>query len=137
MVADPETPAKQMAWAEDQVRRHEWIWDNMPKAIRHGFEMGVKLVVGSDQLFPEVGINALPLDMAMMVELGLPPMAVIQAATARAAECIGCRDTLGTIEPGKLADLVVVDGDPLQDMQVLQQVALVIKGGKIEKNGLA
>ena len=136
MVADPKTPAKLMAWARDQVRRHEWIWDNMPKAILRGAELGVKIVVASDQLYPEVGIQALPLDMAMLVELGLPPMQVIQAATLRAAECIGCEKDLGTIEPGKLADLIAVEGDPLKDMSAMQSVALVIKDGKVEKNTL-
>ena len=62
------------------------------------------------------------------------PMQVIQAVTSRAAECIGCKDELGTLEVGKLADLIVVDGDPLKDMQSLQKVTLVIKDGQIEKN---
>jgi imidazolonepropionase-like amidohydrolase len=133
-VADPNTPADVVARARDQVRRHEWIWDNMPKAMLRAAEMGVKIGLGSDQLFPKVGIAALPLDMAMAVEIGLPPMLVIQGVTSTAAECIGCQEELGTLEPGKLADLIVVEGDPLADMTALQQVAMVIKNGQVEKN---
>jgi imidazolonepropionase-like amidohydrolase len=135
-VADPETPTAEREWAEAQVRRHEWIWDNMPRAILRAHEMGVKIVVGSDQLYPEVGIAALPLDMKMVVDIGLSPMAVIRAATSRAAECIGCQDVLGSVETHKLADLIAIDGDPLSDIAVMQNVVLVIKNGRVEKNAL-
>lgn len=135
-VADPNTPAHIAARARDQVRRHEWIWDNMPRALLRAAEMGVKIGVGSDQLYPQVGIAALPLDMALLVEIGLPPMFVIQGATSVAAECIGCQDDLGTVEVGKLADLIVVDGDPLSDITALQRVRLVIKNGQMTKNAL-
>lgn len=134
--ADPETPAQVAETARRQVQRHEWIWDNMPRAMLRGAELGVKLCLGSDQLYPEIGIAALPQDMAMSVELGLSPMYVIQAVTATAAACLGCKDELGTIEIGKLADLVAVKGDPLQDMQALQEVVLVIKDGVVEKQRL-
>ena len=73
-VADPETPVAEVEWAMAQVRRHEWIWDNMPRAILKAHDIGVNIVIGSDQLYPEVGINALPLDMKMMVDIGLPAM---------------------------------------------------------------
>lgn len=135
-VADPETPAKEREWAEAQVRRHEWIWDNMPRAILRAHELGVKIVVGSDQLYPDIGIAALPLDMDMLVNLGLPTMAVIRAATSLAAECIGCQDVLGSVEAGKLADLIAVEGDPLDDIAVMENVVLVIKNGRVEKNAL-
>jgi len=136
-VADPTTPKHILAHAKDQVRRHEWIWDSMPKAILRAARMGVKIGVGSDQLYTEIGIAALPLDMALLVEIGLSPMQVIQGATLTAAECIGCQEELGTIEPGKLADLIVVDGDPLEDITAIQKVALVIKEGHVEKNTLS
>jgi len=136
-VADPTTPKHILAHAKDQVRRHEWIWDSMPKALLRAAQMGVKIGVGSDQLYTEIGIAALPLDMALLVEIGLSPMQVIQGATLTAAECIGCQEELGTIEPGKLADLIVVDGDPLEDITAIQKVALVIKEGHVEKNTLS
>ena len=135
-VADPNTPPEVVEQAKFQVWRHKWIWDNMPKMMLRAVEMGVKIVVGSDQLYPEIGIAALPRDMEMSVDIGLPPMYVLQAATSRAAECIGCEDRLGTVEPGKTADLIAMDGDPLTEIKSLQNVSLVIKNGQVEKDAL-
>jgi len=135
-VADPKTPEHLRAAARAQVRRHEWIWENMPRALLRAAELGVKIGAGSDMIYPHVGIAALPLELASMVKIGLSPMQAIRAATSSAAECLGCQDELGTVEAGKLADLIVVDGDPLTDITALQQVALVIKNGKVEKDAL-
>ena len=132
--ADPNTPAQLAARARDQVRRHEWIWDNLPQALLRAAEMGVKIGVGTDQLYADIGIAALALDMALLVEIGLPPMLVLQGATSTAAECMGREGDLGTVEAGKLADLIVVDGDPLSDMAAMQQVKLVITEGRVAKN---
>lgn len=85
---------------------------------------------------PEYGVAALPKDMALLVEIGLNPMLVIQGATSIAAECIGVNADLGTIEAGKLADIIVVDGDPLSNMEAIKNITCVIKGGVIEKNKL-
>jgi imidazolonepropionase-like amidohydrolase len=135
-VADPNTPPEVAEQARFQVWRHEWIWENMPKQMLRGAEMGVKIVVGSDQLYPEIGIAALPLDAEMSVDIGLSPMFVLQAVTSRAAECLGWEERLGTVEPGKTADLIALDGDPLNDIKALQRVSLVIKDGSIEKDSL-
>jgi imidazolonepropionase-like amidohydrolase len=108
----------------------------MPDAILRAAELGVKIGIGSDQLYPEYGIATLPRDMALLVDIGLDPMLVIQGATSVAAECIGVNSDLGTIEPGKLADIIVVEGDPLSNMEALQNITCVIKGGVIEKNML-
>ena len=67
----------------------------------------------------------------------MTPMQALQAATGWAAECLGREADLGTVEPGKLADLVVVAGDPLADISVLRdpaRIALVIKDGQIAAN---
>jgi imidazolonepropionase-like amidohydrolase len=66
-------------------------------------------------------------------------MQALQAATGWAAECLGQESDLGTVEPGKLADLVAVAGDPLADITVLrdpQRIALVVKGGNVAANRL-
>jgi imidazolonepropionase-like amidohydrolase len=63
------------------------------------------------------------------VKLGLPPIEAIQAATTVAAELMGWSDRIGSIEKGKFADLIAVDGDPLQDISALQHVKFVMKGG--------
>ena len=133
-VADPETPENVRAHAEKQVRRHEWIWDNMPRALLRATDMGVKIGAGSDMIYPDIGIAALPQELESMVEIGLSPAQAIRAATLSAAECLGCPEDLGTVEAGKLADLIVVDGDPLLDITSLQQTLLVIKDGQIEKS---
>ena len=67
--------------------------------------------------------------MAYMVELGMTPMAAIEASTRIGAEALGLSRELGTIEEGKLADVIVVAGNPLQDMRAMKRVHAVIKGG--------
>jgi imidazolonepropionase-like amidohydrolase len=64
-----------------------------------------------------------------MVRYGMTPMQAIQSATVRAAELLGKDDELGSIAPGRFADLVAVDGNPLNDITALENVAHVMKGG--------
>ena len=70
---------------------------------------------------------------AYMVEYGMTPMQAIQAATVHAAELIGWPDDVGAIAPGRYADIIAVDGNPLDDVTVLENVHFVMKGGKIYK----
>ena len=67
--------------------------------------------------------------MELIAEAGIPPMEAIQAATRRAAEMIGVADELGTLEVGKLADLILVPENPLENIGALRKIAWVIKGG--------
>ena len=79
------------------------------------------------------------LEIECLVKAGLTPLQALQAATGWAAECIGRERELGTIEKGKLADVVVVAGDPLADVTILQdpeRIALVLKGGEIAADRL-
>ena len=74
-------------------------------------------------------------ELPLLVAAGLTPMQAVQAATGWAAECLGVAHEIGTVEKGKLADLVVVDGDPLADLRVLQdleRITLVVKEGVVE-----
>ena len=73
------------------------------------------------------------LEFVYMVEGGMPAMEAIQAATVTTAELLGVRDELGSIVPGKLADIIAVDGDPLEDIAVLQSVSFVMKDGQVFK----
>jgi len=78
------------------------------------------------------GLNAH--EFAVMVKLGLSPLAAIQAATVNDADLLGWSDRVGTIEAGKFADIVAVDGDPLADVTTLERVKFVMKGGEVVKN---
>lgn len=78
-----------------------------------------------------------PMELELMVQAGMTPMQAIVASTRTAAECLEMERDLGTLEPGKLADLLVVDGDPLADMALLQnreRLAAIMKGGEFVKN---
>ena len=100
------------------------------ESVSRALAAGVKVVAGTDAGGHGHPNNALELE--HLVAAGMTPMQALQAATSRAAECLGLEQEIGTIEKGKWADLVLVDGDPLQDIRVLQDVRRikqVIKGG--------
>ena len=69
-----------------------------------------------------------------MVKLGLTPLQAIQASTINAADLLGWSGKVGTLEPGAWGDVIAVDGDPLQDVTILQNVKFVMKGGEVVKN---
>jgi imidazolonepropionase-like amidohydrolase len=69
-----------------------------------------------------------------MVKYGMSPMEAIQAATIHAATLLGWQDRIGSIEPGKYADLIAVEGDPLRDISEMERVRFVMKGGVVVTN---
>ena len=73
-------------------------------------------------------------ELQLLVEDGLTPLQAIQAATVNDADLLGWSDKVGTIEPGKWADIIAVDGDPLADVTTLERVKFVMKGGQVVKN---
>ena len=93
---------------------------------------GVKLLAGTDApapfVYPGFGLHE---ELALLVEAGLTPMQALQAATARAAEFTGKSATQGTIEKGKVADLVLLDADPLADIHNTARISAVIVRGKL------
>jgi imidazolonepropionase-like amidohydrolase len=101
------------------------------KNLSHAFQSGVKVAFGTDSAVYPHGLNAH--EFGSMVSMGLPPLTAIQAATVNAADLIGWSDRVGTLEPGKFADLVAVDGDPLANVRVLESIKFVMKGGMVVK----
>lgn len=95
------------------------------------YEAGVKIAFGTDSGVSAHGDNAREFE--YMVEAGMPPLAAIRAATLAGATLLGVADTLGTLEPGKLADIVAVPADPTADISVMSRVSFVMKDGKIYK----
>ena len=95
---------------------------------------GVKIAFGTDAGVYPHGDNAK--QFAYMVKYGLTPAQAIRAATADAAELLGRSADLGRLAPGRLADLIAVAGDPLDDVRALERVGLVIKGGTVVKDEL-
>jgi imidazolonepropionase-like amidohydrolase len=89
---------------------------------------GVKIAFGTDSAVTPHGENAD--EFVMMVEAGMDPMDALHAATVAAADLLGQSDSLGTIAAGKLADIVAVNGNPLDNIAVMRDVAMVMKAGK-------
>ena len=94
-------------------------------------ETGVQLMIGTDAGIPSMfHSDATWREMDKWVELGVPPMQVIQAATLWPARFLKVQDDLGTLAPGRLADIIAVKGDPLHRMAVLRHVDVVVQGGR-------
>jgi imidazolonepropionase-like amidohydrolase len=99
--------------------------------IAIAFKSGVKVAFGTDAAVYPHGLNAR--EFAVMVKLGLSPLQSIQAATVNAADLLGWSDRIGTLEAGKFADIIAMDGDPVADVRVLENVRFVMKGGEVIK----
>jgi imidazolonepropionase-like amidohydrolase len=100
---------------------------NIGKAIK----AGVPIAFGTDAAVYPHGLNAR--EFAVLVKLGMTPAQAIRTATVNAADLLGWSDKVGSIEAGKYADLIAVDGEPLKDVKTLEQVQWVMKGGAVVK----
>jgi imidazolonepropionase-like amidohydrolase len=110
----------------------------MPAARRNisrAFKAGVRVAFGTDAAVYPHGLNAR--EFAVMVKLGLAPIEAIRSATINAAELLGWSDRIGSIEPGKLADIVALDGDPISDITTLERIKFVMKGGRVYRDELS
>ena len=106
------------------------------ESVRRAHEMGVKIAMGTDcgTPFNTAGTNALELE--LLTQYGLSPVEALMATTRVAAEAIGIQDCAGTLAPGRWADLILVQGNPLDDIRVLQSaehITCVLKAGQIVK----
>jgi imidazolonepropionase-like amidohydrolase len=112
--------------ARDGFRKRQRLVGMLHKA-------GARLLAGTDcfglgKQLPGLGLQN---ELALLVESGLSPLAAIQAATVTAAEALGQSESLGTLESGKLADAVVLEADPLADIQNARRVRTVVKAGRV------
>ena len=121
-----------------------WAQTKNDEYIKHGraaflatilraHKYGVKLVIGLDLGGSIVDPALYAREFAVFVEAGIPPMAAIQAGTRVAAELLRWDNRLGTLERGRLADIIAVPGNPLTDISALQRVSMVMMGGKLVK----
>jgi hypothetical protein len=117
-------------YTPEQRERARIGYDKANEFIRRFVQAGGILKEGSD---PPRGMAALLMHQALMmdVEAGVPPMTAIQAATLNVARTFGKDKDYGSVEPGKVADLSIVEGDPLQDIWMTQNVKMVIMDGKV------
>jgi imidazolonepropionase-like amidohydrolase len=98
--------------------------------------MGVKIAFGSDEYYDIAGMtrgeaSLLPLEAYQ--QAGMPPIDVLRAATINSADLLGLGDQIGTLEPDKLADIIAVPGNPLDDVKLLRKARFVMKAGQIIK----
>jgi imidazolonepropionase-like amidohydrolase len=119
---------------QENVDKEKMVGRLQREHFRQAVQMGVKMAFGTDAGVYPHGDNGK--QFAKMVEWGMTPIQAIRAATVSAADLIGRSKDVGSIEPGKYADLIAVTGDPLQDVRVLESVGFVMKGGTIYKDNV-
>ena len=116
-------------WPEEYLRKNRETTDIQRAGFTKAVKMGVKIAYGTDSGVYPHGDNAK--QFAYMVRYGMTSMQAVQSATIRAAELLGKEDRLGSVQPGRFADLVAVKGDPIQDIRVLENLTHVMKDGKL------
>jgi imidazolonepropionase-like amidohydrolase len=107
----------------------EWRISITGKALKQAYPRGVKIAFGTDAGVSKHGRNADEFE--LMVKHGMTPSDALKAATVNAADLLGLANELGTLEPGKRADLIAVPSNPLQDVTLLKKVSIVMKDGRI------
>jgi len=122
-------------WSEEILRKNRETTDIQRAGFEKAVRAGVRIGFGTDAGIYPHGENAR--QFAYMVRHGMTPLGAIRAATIDAAALLGRAQELGSITPGKFADLVAVDGDPLADVTRLEHVAGVIKDGQFVRTGNA
>ena len=116
-------------WSAEIMRKNRETTNIQREAFRKAVKAGVRIGFGTDAGIYPHGDNAR--QFAYMVRYGLSPLGAIRAATIDAARCLGRERDLGSVAPGKYADMIAVAGDPLADVELLRKVAAVMKEGHL------
>jgi imidazolonepropionase-like amidohydrolase len=130
------TPEQKRQQLEGATQFAKSNGERLMRAVR----AGVKVAFGSDEYYNAPGRTrgqSSLLTLQAYQEAGMSPLEVLRAATVNSAALLGWGDRIGSIEPGKLADIIAVDGDPLKDVKDLQRVRFVMKGGEVIKGAAA
>jgi imidazolonepropionase-like amidohydrolase len=120
------------AYTPEVRKKIDWRLSITGDALKKAVPAGVKIAFGTDAGVSKHGRNADEFE--LMVKFGMTPATAIHAATVNAADLLGIADQVGSLEPGKSADVIAVAGDPLADVTVLKKVSFVMKEGKVHKD---
>ena len=126
LAADPD------AYPPAVLPKIQWRISITGESLRRAVPAGVRIAFGTDAGVSKHGRNAD--EFALMVQHGMTPMAAIEAATVNAADLLGLSSEVGTLEAGKRADLIAVEGDPLADVTVLTDVDFVMRDGRVYRD---
>lgn len=127
--------AAQTGMPDTAVQKSKEVIQHHVESFKKAHQAGVKIAMGTDAGVMKHGTNLR--ELGLMVDAGMSPMDAIVASTKSAAECLGWEQQVGTLEPGKLADIIVVQGNPLENIHSLSTndtIQLVMKDGKVEKD---
>jgi imidazolonepropionase-like amidohydrolase len=122
---------REQKWPAEYLRKNDETTEAQRQGFRKAVAAGLKIAYGTDSGVYPHGWNAKQLP--YMVRYGMTPMAAIQSATTVAAELMGWSDRVGSIAPGKYADIIAVEGDALADLSSFSRVPFVMKGGVVYK----
>ncbi len=117
---------------EEDTELRRRIVAHHKEVFQKAMKMGVKIAFGTDVGAFEHGTSAR--EFIRMVDYGMKPLDAIRSATVRAAELLRMEKRIGTIEPGKLADVIAVEGNPLEEIAALGRVSFVMKAGRVYKS---